>query len=1229
MAEDLISRYIDRASFEADTKFARAQLEALESDFKALRDSRVNLRNASGTGNIADEIKQARLETEQLKQKNLELNAAIKEQRIEAAKLRADRKAAADEEKVRIENEKKAAAERRALEIEKNRSLAEQKKRQEELAEIERQRLETEKQRHDLGIYEIPQGSGQSGPGKLTRPNSEPFIPQTERESSILYLSQLQAGLKRNTEAQKELQAQLKAGTITQAEFDKSIVQAKIKEVEYREIIKQTSAEIKARAAAELSVKGTIDAARAQNALLTKERDQIPVGEFAHPEDIARVKELNEQIDRNNDLIQKNVDALGQQKINIGNYPTAFGSAFKTLNKELDDVQSKIASGAFKGKELDQLTQKLNVLQRATGLTGKEFTSSAAEAKAYKESAIQIGQVYGKNSDVFKTFSSQVKTGSASIKGLAMEIEGTTAKGKGFTKFLSSAWGGIRKLAYLIPGLGLAGVMGLLLGPLEAGAAALVKWSNKATKAGRDFLDFELHVKNSNEVVKKAVDSYADGTSQVLKLKDSVQLAKDGIISQEDALKEYNETMGKTTGHLSDFDQLEKKLINDGPDYIQLLHLKAKATAAYALAGEAAKKELTAQQDAESQFSSSDFVLTNIGNIIQGAFGSRDKAIINAAADTKKKIDQNAKDIKDEQEKAFNDFQKQAEQFSKEAAELAKKHGWSLSPDKNTLNKERADSEKLLEEFRKKNLKAISEYSTENLKILQDMYKEQMNDQGDSEQDRLSALQKFHDVSLELLKKQKEEQEKLLSSEIDKAKSDAGKIKNAKRRADTLVEIENYQTNQLKVINQQFGNDVSKLDKETATQRVAISQQAWNKIMTQAKEAAEFARKQQEEAYKNILRQADIDKYDELMDLQDAYQKGSIKSIDEYNQKRQEIEDRAIEKQKKAELERLKVQERVFEALFGIQNLDIIKQIKALEFEITESGNKKILDADKALFDAQKDLNERKKELLQSGLDAVSEIASAQFERQNEIDEAKFKKQQEDADREKALVEASTLSQEEKEARIKMIDERMEARQRALDERQRQRAIQQANFEKALAVLNIGVKTSETVFGLIAKAALAPIWAKPGILAQIPWVLGMSALEIGLILAKPIPKFKHGKNNNYEGPAIVGDGGVPEFVVRKDGSIEKTPTIDTLTYVGKDDIVYPNLSSFLKAIATPALKNLPQNKINRGEIAELKPYLERIANKRELKLQSNQAGMQAIWKWGSRQVKYVDQNTNW
>jgi len=73
------------------------------------------------------------------------------------------------------------------------------------------------------------------------------------------------------------------------------------------------------------------------------------------------------------------------------------------------------------------------------------------------------------------------------FKKLNEEMEETPKKGKRALGFLNKAYGSLRKLAYAIPGIGMSGIILLLLAPLESVGAALVKWSNQATKSGRDF----------------------------------------------------------------------------------------------------------------------------------------------------------------------------------------------------------------------------------------------------------------------------------------------------------------------------------------------------------------------------------------------------------------------------------------------------------------------------------------------------------------------------------------------------------------------------------------------------------------------------------------------------------------------------------------------------------------------------------------------------------------------
>src|SRR5436190_21452008 len=53
MAEELINKYIDRASFEADTKFAIDELTRLEAAYTKLRETRINLQAATGFKDIS------------------------------------------------------------------------------------------------------------------------------------------------------------------------------------------------------------------------------------------------------------------------------------------------------------------------------------------------------------------------------------------------------------------------------------------------------------------------------------------------------------------------------------------------------------------------------------------------------------------------------------------------------------------------------------------------------------------------------------------------------------------------------------------------------------------------------------------------------------------------------------------------------------------------------------------------------------------------------------------------------------------------------------------------------------------------------------------------------------------------------------------------------------------------------------------------------------------------
>ena len=80
----------------------------------------------------------------------------------------------------------------------------------------------------------------------------------------------------------------------------------------------------------------------------------------------------------------------------------------------------------------------------------------------------------------------------------------------------------------------------------------------------------------------------------------------------------------------------------------------------------------------------------------------------------------------------------------------------------------------------------------------------------------------------------------------------------------------------------------------------------------------------------------------------------------------------------------------------------------------------------------------------------------------------------------------------------------------------------------------------------------------------------LGALQTAAIASRPIPEYWRGKpeSDNYEGIATVGEKRT-EVIKSKDGSIRLTPSVPTLTYVGKDDIIYPSVEDFESKHAFP------------------------------------------------------------
>lgn len=400
----------------------------------------------------------------------------------------------------------------------------------------------------------------------------------TQLERSAQVLAQNKLSLSENVAAQKEFKEQLEAGELTQDQYIAKTAQAILEQNELKVSIAALNKELSLAAKADLAVPGSQGAATAENAQLTNTRVNTPVAEgIATPEDLANVAAMNELIDKNNQLIDENTDKLGRQKINIGNYPTAFVTAFTTLETELGKVNTALQAPGLSGKDLSDLTLKQTALQNATALVSKEFSTTTAQANAYKESAKQVGAVYGTNSELFKTYATQVAAGATETQKLGTEVENAGKKSNVFATGFKNIYSTLRQVAQAIPGIGIAGLIGLLLEPLGALASSLFNVGNKTVDLKDKQSILQDTLKRTSEVLDSLGGEAGKGAVEVDNLKNHIEEAKQGLVSSNDVVELYNSTIGKTTGAVNSLAEAEDQIAKKGDAYIKYTILKAAA----------------------------------------------------------------------------------------------------------------------------------------------------------------------------------------------------------------------------------------------------------------------------------------------------------------------------------------------------------------------------------------------------------------------------------------------------------------------------------------------------------------------------------------------------------------------------------------------------------------------------------------------------------------------------
>lgn len=972
--------------------------------------------------------------------------------------------------------------------------------------------------------------------------------------------------------------------------------------------LQQQNKELKIQAELQLANTGSIEKARAAVKKLTDERNKLNL--FTE-EGRKRQAQLNEQIDKYNNFIKKNVDSLAKQKINIGNY----SGAVVILKKSFDEVVAKIDQFNKEGNDnkevLEQLTREYNLLNKLVNSQEAGFANATQEIKANQRALLDLEAAGLSNTESFRQLekaTGELQDQLGDLKARTKQLGSDTFVFDGLinaAEGLAGAYGAAQGVAALFGEenedlqktfVKLQAVMTVinslqaLQNTLQNESAATLLIQNVRTKAlaaGQTLYAFATGgATTATKVFRTAL--LATGIGAVLVL----------LSSAASAMGVFGDETDKTTGSLEDQAEAAKKLVSGLQDVVDLSERQRNARSGGL---DTLQRELKL---AEARGASEEELFNLKQKIAK-------QELLNLAIAGESFVNQfnNAK-------KNGTLTQSLAEQINDKVTELNKQG----ADKQNEILAEQLAFETSIRNKAKDEAKRIREKQAEDAKKF-------------AEDERRATLEIFKSNAEERSRKADEavNNEKLSLDERLAALDTYTKEQKSILEADAAFRLQGVKkgSQQELAINTELQNAIARLTDDGGKRRVEIITNNSEKAAEAYKKTFEDLSKASDKFYGTEQFKREEKKLAEIKALNEAFASGQIKSREDLEKAKEEVQKRYD----RAELDAAIKQQLELIAIRTVagQNTDAeFEKLRALKLKRDEEEIKSEEDKAAKIAAINEELANKKKELLQAGFQLFQDIVAGQFEREkNAIQENKDEIEKK-KEREIEAVNASTASEEEKANKIAIINARAAVQKEQLDRRQREIDVRKAQFDRAV---NIAQIIGNTARGITAALASIPPNVPLSIL-----IGAIGAAQLASVLARPIPRFKDGKGegNNYEGPAWVDDGGRPEAIVRADGRVEIGGNKPRLTWVGRNDVVHKDADDFLRNLAlrdvAAASTGAPVTESGYGKamitaLTENTNLLKRIADKPVLHQSATRDGLVNIWKWGANYTKWVDEQT--
>lgn len=289
------------------------------------------------------------------------------------------------------------------------------------------------------------------------------------------------------------------------------------------------------------------------------------------------------------------------------------------------------------------------------------------------------------------------------------------------------------------------------------------------------------------------------------------------------------------------------------------------------------------------------------------------------------------------------------------------------------------------------------------------------------------------------------------------------------------------------------------------------------------------------------------------LDLLNANQAAHLRSLERIagdERKSTQVRITAIREAAKIELDTVQKKEDTLKEELD-QRLISEEEFNVKYAQLQDEKKKIVENAEAGITATTKRENELRKQVLQQALTAVQDIFGGLNDLLSEQDSQRIANQKEQVN---ALLEAGAITEKEATARNKRID---------AEERKFKR--EAAQRDKALAIFNAVINTAQAITQAL---TVPPPFGQ--ILAGIIGALG--AAQIAFISAKPIPKFRTGKKNKYQGPGEIGEAGAELFQHNGEIYLAKSKSI---VWLGKDDKVFnpEETNKMLKNSSMPNVDN--------------------------------------------------------